>query len=99
MRYRNWTSWILAALVTPVFMGCSQGAEEPSERIGQTLEKGPEPGRHEGRRGFMADPAKLIERLDANKDGTLEASELPSASENTCSARTRTRTERSARRS
>jgi hypothetical protein len=70
---------MLAALVTPVFLACSQGADGgTSERVGQSLAApSAEPGSARKTHGFRADPARLLERLDKDGNGAIEASELP----------------------
>jgi hypothetical protein len=65
---------------------CAQGTGEPTGETEQPIEEStaagevrapaPEPG-HRMKRGFHHDPAKMIEKLDDNKNGTLELAELP----------------------
>jgi predicted outer membrane protein len=59
---------------------CAQGTEEPTDTTEQAASEGvaaetPKPA--EARRHHKHDPAKLIEKLDENKNGTLELTELP----------------------
>ncbi len=76
-----------AALLGLGLAACSQ-ATEPGEEVEQTESElsadpaeAPAPEAKDARKRFQrgphGDPAKMIERMDANKNGTLELSEVP----------------------
>lgn len=70
---------LAASVLALALAACSQAADEPTDTAEQSIDSAGEAAPAPARRGHRAhgDPAKLIEKLDKDGNGTLELTELP----------------------